>query len=327
MSWRTLRGVVLMASAATWFGTATAGRAWARKAPKAAPKEERQEAPEAPPPSFVAPPPGYEPPPPFSPGDPAPPLPPYEEPMPGFFTLDRADANSRAGFQGGWNKIADVGLGDAFATRLEAFGQFILPSKAGGFYGQLPLVHRFNFGAADATALGNLEVGGIVLPYRRSDLILRAGIAAGTASDNLAAQDAAYYERLTDYVLTRPSTTTLRASASTLRQLDIIFLRGDLGLDVVLNKPDADPTNVYGRANIALGARAAGLDFTFELVNLARFNGGQGGVTNYLMHTGALSVRTPGVDQFHLGIVMPLDGPAFFDAFIATLGYQRIGFF
>jgi hypothetical protein len=108
----------------------------------------------------------------------------------------------------------------------------------------------------------------------------------------------------------------------------MIFLRGDLGLDVVLNKPDADGTNVYGRANIALGVRAGGADFTFELVNLARFNGNvPGSVTNYLMHTAALSVRTPGVDQFHFGIVMPLDGPVFFDAFIATLGYQRIGYF
>src|SRR5215510_4855800 len=91
MSERPLRSLVAISCAIVWTG-ATAASAWARKGtPKAAPKEERLQEPEAPPPSFVAPPPGYEPPPPWSPGNEpsGPPPPPYEEPLPGFFTLDR----------------------------------------------------------------------------------------------------------------------------------------------------------------------------------------------------------------------------------------------
>ena len=64
--------------------------------------------------------------------------------MPGFMTLDRMDASSRAGAQLGWNKIDDVGVGDAFDMRLEPFGQYILPNRAVGLYGHVPLAHRFD---------------------------------------------------------------------------------------------------------------------------------------------------------------------------------------
>jgi hypothetical protein len=329
MSWRLLRGAVIGTCAAAWMTTATTP-AWARK-PKPQPKEERLEPPEAPPPSFIAPPPGYEPPPPYQPGDPSPPLPPYEEPMPGFFTLDRMDASTRIGGQLGWHNVAGVSPSDAFVMRLEPYAQLVLPNKAGGFYGNLPLVHRFDFGGDDATAVGNLELGGFFLPTRKSELILRAGLAAGIASDSAAgatANIASQFERLTDFVLVGPSYTTLRLSGSTVRQWDTIFLRADLGLDVVVDKPNAasNAASVYGRANLAAGVRAGGVDFTLELVNLAAFNGSQlDGLTNRLLHTAALGVRTPGTDQFHLGLVFPLDEAVRGDVWIVSLGYQRAG--
>jgi hypothetical protein len=333
MSWRPLRGVVIGACAAVWMTTAAAP-AWARKAaPKQPPKQERLEPPEAPPPSFIAPPPGYEPPPPYQPGDPTPPLPPYEDPLPGFFTLDRVDASTRAGLQAGWHNIPSASLSDAFVARLEPYGQFVLPNKAGGFYGHIPFVHRFDFGSGDTSAIGNLELGGFFLPTRKSEFVLRAGIAAGTASDSVAGRAAnleSQFERLTDYVLTVPRQTTLRLSGSTVRQWDTIFLRADLGLDVALDKPSdlSNAASVFGRANVAAGVRAAGLDFTLELVNLAAFNGSDAnGIANRLRHTVALSVRTPGVDQFHFGLVLPLDEGARGNAWIVSLGYQRAGSF
>ena len=39
----------------------------------------------------------------------------------------------------GWNKIDDVSVGDAFDMRLEPFGQYILPNRAVGVYGHLPI--------------------------------------------------------------------------------------------------------------------------------------------------------------------------------------------
>jgi len=111
MSWRGIRGVFLSACAIGTVAAAPAS-AWARKSTKAPPKEERLQEPEAPPPSFIAPPPGYEPPPQFQPpGDTTPPPPPYEDPLPGFITLDRMDASSRVGGQLGWHKIDDVSIG------------------------------------------------------------------------------------------------------------------------------------------------------------------------------------------------------------------------
>ena len=333
MSWRGIRGGVVGVCAVAWTAT-TPTSAWARKAKAPPPsKEERLQEPEAPPPSFIAPPPGYEPPPQFQPGDPsAPPPPSYEDPMPGFMTLDRMDASSRAGAQLGWNKIDDVGVGDAFDMRLEPFGQYILPNRAVGIYGHVPLAHRFDLGADDGTGIGNLELGGFFLPARNSELIVRAGIAVPTASDSVSGAAANFdsrFERLTDFVLSGPSYTTLRLSGSTVRQWDMIFLRADLGLDTVLDKPSAsaNATSVFGRANVAGAVRASGVDFTLELVNLIAFNGNvPSGLTNHLLHTAALSVRTPGIDQFHFGLVFPLDDAFRGDAWVIALGYQRAGF-
>ncbi len=334
MSWRGIRGVGVVVCAVAWSAT-TPTSAWARKAKAPPPsKDERLQEPEAPPPSFVAPPPGYEPPPQFQPGDAsAPQPPPYEEPLPGFMTLDRMDASSRLGAQLGWNKIDDVGVGDAFDMRLEPFGQYILPNRAVGVYGHVPLAHRFDLGGADGTGIGNLELGGFFLPARSSELIVRAGIAVPTGSDSVSGALANFdsrFERLTDFVLIGPSYTTLRLSGSTVRQWDMIFLRADLGLDAVLNKPSAsaNATSVFGRANVAGAVRASGVDFTLELVNLIAFNGSNvpSGLTNHLLHTVALSVRTPGVDQFHFGLVFPLDNSFRGDAWVVSLGYQHTGF-
>jgi hypothetical protein len=335
MSSRGIRALTAGACAVVWTAAAPTAALARKGTPKPPPpsKEERLQEPEAPPPSFIAPPPGYEPPPQFQPGDAtAPPPTPYEDPLPSFFTLDRVDASSRVGGQLGWHKIDDRAASDAFVMRLEPFGQYVLPNRAGGFYGQLPLVQLFDIGADDATALGNLELGGFFLPKRTSEWIVRAGLAAGTASDRAdraAANLASRFERLTDFVLTGPSYTTLRLSGSTFRQWDFIYLRADLGLDAVLSKPSAysNQTGVFGRANVAVCARVSGVDLTGELVNLIAFNGSAvpSGLTNHLFHTIAIGVRTPGTDQFHFGLVFPLDAEPRGDAFVITIGYQRAG--
>lgn len=333
MSWRGIRGVFLSACAIGTVAAAPAS-AWARKSTKAPPKEERLQEPEAPPPSFIAPPPGYEPPPQFQPpGDTTPPPPPYEDPLPGFMTLDRMDASSRAGVQGGWHKIDDVSIGDAFVVRLEPYGQYVLPNRAVGFYGRIPLAHQFVFGGDDGTGLGNLELGGFFLPLHTSEWVLRAGLALPTASDGLANALANFdsrFERLTDFVLIGPSYTTLRVSGSTVRQWDNIYLRADVGLDGVVSKGGTatGATTVFGRANVAGAIRASGVDFTGELVNLVAFNGTSvpSGLTNHLLHTIAFGVRSPGQDQFHFGVVFPLDREFRGDAWVVSLGYQRAGF-
>jgi len=248
-------------------------------------------------------------------------------------TLDRIDANTRVGIQAGWQTIDDVSAGDASLVRLEPFGHYVFPNRAGGLYGRVPFVHRFASNADDASAMGNLELGGFFLPTRKSEWIVRAGIAAGTASDSAPRAIANFdsrFERLTDFVLIGPSYTTLRLSGSTIQQWDKIFVRADLGLDAVLDKPSAasNATSVFGRGNVAVGLRAPGVDFTLELVNLVAFNGNTpSGLAGHLDHTAAISVRTPGVDQFHFGMVFPLDNDPRGEVWILSLGYQRAGDF
>ncbi len=333
MSRRASWGVAIAACAVAWFLN-TPAPAWARKS-KPAPKEVQQEPPPDPPPSFVAPPPGYEPPPPFRAGeDTGPPPAPYEEPLPAFMTLDRIDANTRVGIQLGWQTIDDVSVGDASLVRLEPFGHFVFPNRAGGLYGRVPFVHRFASNADDAHRHGQPGAGRL-LPSHPQVRMDRAGGDRGgnrvrerPQSDRQPGQPVRTADRLRSGP--SPATTTLRLSGSTIQQWDKIFLRADVGIDAVLDKPSvpANATSVFGRGNVAVGLRAPGVDFTLELVNLALFNGDTpSGLTGHLLHTAAISVRTPGVDQFHFGMVFPLDNAARGEVWILSLGYQRAGDF
>ena len=85
------------------------------------------------------------------------------------------------------------------------------------------------------------------------------------------------------------------------------------------------------RANVAAGVRIPdAVDLAFELVNTAALNGdangsaaGNGGITDRFVHTAAFTARTPGVDQFHLGTIFPLDSNARGEVWILSFGYQR----
>jgi hypothetical protein len=232
----------------------------------------------------------------------------------------------------GFNKIDEISLDDGFVMRFNPYGQYIFPNRMAGIYGQLPISHLFNFAGSgeDFTGIGNLELGGVYLPWKNSDLILRAGMAVGTASEDdpgeVAANGLASYERLTDFVLAQPGYTTFRLSASTLQEAGMAFFRADGGFDFVLDKPagaDGQPSVIF-RANAAGGIRTTDVDFALELVNLAAVNGDvMGGVTERFAHTLAIGARTRGVDQFHLGTVFPLDQDVRGELWIFSFGYLR----
>jgi len=324
MSRRWFRVVVASVSLAAWSGTATA-----RTAPRKAPQEAAQEAPpESPPAAFGPPPPGYEPPPPYTPGA-APEAPPEVEVPPTFMTLDRMDLSSRFGLQIGFIKAADVALSDGFLMRFNPYGQYVFPGKPAGIYAQIPISHAFAFDGADSTGWGNLEMGGFFMPTHSSELILRAGLVAATGSD--AGLDAltglaTTAERLTDFVLVLPNSTTARLSASTVQQIGQAFFRADGGFDLVIDRPSVGlNSSVLFRANAAAGIRLPGVDLAFELANLVFVNGdvAGGGITDRFNHTAAISARTTGEDQLHLGTVFPLDSGARGEVWILSIGYQR----
>src|SRR3954471_19490712 len=162
------------------------------------------------------------------------------EPPPGTLTLDRMDESARLGIQVGFDKIDKVDLSDGFGMRYELYGQYVLPNRLLGLYAQVPFAHLFDFNGGDHTALSNIDIGGFYLPTRRSDLIVRLGLAVPTASESLnrsLTNIFTGFERLTDLLLTAANYTSLRLSVSTLQESGIAFFRGDLGFDLVVDKP------------------------------------------------------------------------------------------
>jgi hypothetical protein len=245
-------------------------------------------------------------------------------------TMDRMGTSSHVGIQVGFTKGDDVDLSDGFAMRFNPYGQVFMPNRIAAVYGQLALSHLSSGDGESGTGVGNLELGGLFLPYGDSRLILRAGLALPTASNDdlpdVLANFAAGNERLTDFVLIVPEYTTLRLSASTIQQMDNFFLRVDGGFDLVFSKPGGsdDAPSVFFRANIAGGIRTSVVDIAVELVNLAFVDGEvDGGITQRFLHTAALSLRTQGENQFHFGPVFPLDNDTRGEVWILSFGYLR----
>jgi len=319
MSRRRFRGVVTGISFVAGLA-AVAATARAQDPPPEAP-------PESPPPAFVAPPPGYEPPTQYAQA--APPVPAAVEAGPTFLTLDRMDGTTRFGIQVGWDKLDQTSLSNGFLMRYEPYGQYVLPGGAVGLYGQVPISHTFNSNGPDSGGLANIDIGGFFMPMHNQDLILRGGLilatGPGTGNTDAVSNIVANYERMTDLLQVAPGFTTIRLSASTLQQKDMLFFRADVGFDLAVDKPAAATTNVYFRGNAALGIRATGVDVTLELVNIAAVNGTvrSGSLADRFFHTAGFSLRTQGENQFHIGSVFPLDSDARGQIWIISVGYQR----
>lgn len=253
---------------------------------------------------------------------------------PGTITLDRMDGSTRVSAQVGFDKIDRVKLSDGFAMRYELFADFVLPNRLVGLFSQVAVAHLFDFSSrpnsSDYTALSNWEIGAYFMPFHTSDLILRASIALPTASESFGRVETNYlvlFEGLTDFVLAVPNYTTLRLSASTVRQNQIGFFRADLGFDAVVDRPSTpgDQPRVFFRANVAGGIHLGTVDLTAELVNLAAVDGTvRGGITERFVHTAAVGFSTLGPDQFRAGTVFPLDESTRGDVWIFAVGYQHL---
>jgi len=254
-----------------------------------------------------------------------------DDPPPSTFTLDRMDQASRLGIQVGFDKLDDIDLSDSFFMRYELYGQYVFPNTGGGVYVQAPFAHWFNFMSRDSndhTSMGNIDIGGFLLPTHNSDLILRLGLALPTASDDanrVATDGTVAFERLTDLFLAAHDYTLLRLSASTVQEVGALFFRGDLGFDFTVDKPSNGQPSVLLRANVAGGARLDPVDLTVELVNLCAMNGEKvSGIENRFVHTAAAGFNTRGTDQFRLGMVFPLDEELRGEIWIFSLGYQHV---
>ncbi len=192
---------------------------------------------------------------------------------PSTITLDRMDSATRAGVQVGLISVDRI---DGWFMRSDIHGQYVAQDRRAGFYGQFPIAHFFNHAGPGATAVGAVEVGGFALPRFNSQLVVRLGLAIATGYDSPGATGAHLFSstaRLTDFLLTAPGYTTLRLSMSTVQQRGAVFFRGDFGLDIVVDAPDAAST-LHLRANAAVGLHTTPGDLTIELVNFGAFDTG-----------------------------------------------------
>jgi hypothetical protein len=255
-----------------------------------------------------------------------------DDPPPSTLTLDRMDDASRLGIQVGFDKFDDEDVSDGFAMRYELYGQYVLPNGLAGLYLQLPFAHLFNFTSNDRgedfTALSNIDIGTYFLPLQGSNLIVRVGLALPTASDDFTRRLTNVYttfERLTDLILAANGFTTGRLSVSTVQESGRAFFRGDLGFDLVLDKPaSARDASVYLRANFAGGIRLDAVDLAAEIVNWGAVNGDVSAASDKrFFHTFAAGFSTRGTNQFRMGMVFPLDEVFRGEIWIFSFGYQH----
>ncbi|MEZ4365121.1 MAG: hypothetical protein R2939_02395 [Kofleriaceae bacterium] len=231
-----------------------------------------------------------------------------------FVTTDRSDAGSSAGAG-----LAYVLLDrdDTTMLAIDLHGQVTPRGREVGGYASLPIVHVDGAGA-DATALGNLDLGVVYAPRRPGavHVILRGGLTLPTASDDLGDFFATAYglagTRLTDFVLALPEGVVLRPAASVRWREGHLLARADLGIDVPLANAGstADPLL---RLNLAAGYDAGAVTVGVELSSLFATGDDDDSTSNL-----ALSVRGRGGARPYGALVVPL-GDAFGDVIDAGL--------
>lgn len=202
------------------------------------------------------------------------------QPAGGFMTLDRGDRRSRAGVFLALLHAEDTGL-DEGALRLELHGQVIGARGLGG-YASLPIHHLLVPEIEDETALGGIEVGGLLtdrLPGGQ-EMVLRAGLvlptAEGGSSPEILANLSGGFNRLTDYTQSLPETSSLRLSGSLLGAGPGLFYRLDGGLDFPLATLVEDVDLQHDpivRLNGALGVGLGPATLAFEVANLVVTSG------------------------------------------------------
>jgi hypothetical protein len=195
-------------------------------------------------------------------------------------TMDRGDGITRLGLDFGLTLLDHPPAPYGSALRIEPYGQYVANSGF-GIYGALPISRSFSGGDAPepevATALGNLDVGGLyVHSGESSSWVFRLGLAFPTAGDSLNAvttNHAAVFPRLTDLALTAPNAFYVRLGLTPLIHAHHFFLQGDLGFDLAIDtKDEGDEADHLLRLNVGAGYDFGLLALGLELVNLGTFD-------------------------------------------------------
>ena len=230
---------------------------------------------------------------------------------PGFVQIDRYDATSVAG--GDLTYIALDGSDDT-VVRFQLGGRFVDPASRFGGYINLPITYASGNNQS-LTGIGNLEVGGLMIPKLGSGsttLALHAGITLPTGSDG----DDAFanlfgaFARPQDLYLALPGATTVRIGASPMFRSGNVFGRIDLGLDINLDVKGSDEkANPLMHLNAGVGVDLGTVALMGELSNVYVFSGDQGGdIILSPINVFAISARMhSGRAMPYVSLVVPLD--------------------
>jgi hypothetical protein len=222
---------------------------------------------------------------------------------PGFVTLDRGDATSRAGGEASYIVPKNNG-GSGTIWHLDLHGQYVDPDSGVGGYAVVPAA--FAEGNGDTlTTVGDVELGGLYVARLApaAAVIVRAGVAlpSGTNDNNellnLLTMESA---RLTDTYDALPAATSLRVSASPVVRQGNLFARADLGLDVNLHAPGS--TDSFLRLNAGVGVDLGGGAVMAELSTVRPM-----GTDQTWIESAALSTRfSAGAVQPYAAVVIPI---------------------
>lgn len=227
-----------------------------------------------------------------------------------FVHIQRFDDQSRVGADISYYSIDDGLLSEELTVlRFDLHAHYVHPTSGAGFYLQVP--YGYAGGDNDSeTALGNLEVGGILIPSALSGptkLILHGGLTLPTAPDDNSAPVAlASFSRIHDLYLAVPEGLTARVGASLLYSAGSVFVRGDLGFDVNISaagNSDPEPAmHLNGGIGVMAGPTVA---ITGELSTLTVFDDNDD--NSNVMNAGIGARFFAGSLQPYLGLVIPLD--------------------
>ncbi len=236
---------------------------------------------------------------------------------PDMATLDRGDGITRLGVDFGLSLLDHPPAAYDAALRIEPYAQYVTNSGL-GFYGAIPITRSFGEDGAPqpeaATALGNLELGGLyVTSGETTSWVVRCGVALPTASDDrdaVATNFAAAFPRLTDLALIQPNAAYVRLGVSPLLHKNHFFLQADLGIDLGIESgDDGDDVDHLLRLNLGAGYDFGKLALGLELVNLGTFDEVDG--NEKFLHTLAVTLRFMGKAlQPALSVGAPLDASA-----------------